>query len=328
MKLVVLFEPSLKTFVLQELSSYTKDCEELAPGIITAEGDYKTVNLRSAMAERIGIFLGLFKTMDDAKGADYKEYLTSSDSFKIKCDDKTFCNIIGQYVKDSTGAKVSLDNPTKTVFGRFLNDKWLVFLDTTGDKKLTLRGYASTSFETITSDAAAAIIAFSGWTADKSLIDLFCNQGYIVIEALLKVLNIYPGSLRLNNFSFKADIPSKREDVKPNIFAFSMSMNDIKNAKQNSQLAGVHKYIRFGSHDFNNIDLDLGENKFDYVISALPKNIDMNKLFFNLEYIIKKKGAAVLYTSADISSYKEYNIELVEETKIYNKSLYKFVVKK
>lgn len=329
MKLVIQYEKTLKTYLLEELKSLGENFEEITEGLALIEADYKELNIKSFFIQRVGVFMGLHEELNRFKTIDYSKYLDSSDSFKVKCTDKNLCMQLGQFIKDSSKAGVSLDNPRKTFFAEKIKDKILLFLDTTGEKPLTLRGYASTSNESISSDAAAAIVKFSGWTPDKTMIDLYCNQGYIIIEALLLALNIPPGSLRLKNFSFQTELTRREEPAKiADIFAFSTTMNDVKNAKQNCQLAGVLKHVRFGSQELANLDYDLGENKIDFVISAPPRSIDMDKLFFQLEYIVKKGGVIVLYTSADISKYKDYNIELVEESAIFNKKLYKFAVKK
>ncbi|VVB74153.1 tRNA (guanine(6)-N2)-methyltransferase [Candidatus Tiddalikarchaeum anstoanum] len=328
MRLAVLFEKTLKEYAAKELGTFTKVFEEIAPGYAITDADYKELNIKSRFLQRVGILIGFFEKMSDFKGLKYSDYLSSNDSFKVRCDDKTVCVELGQYIKDATNAKVSLDNPVKIFYAERLNNKLLVFLDTTGEKKLTQRGYTSTNVEVLTSDAAAAIVLFSGWTPDKVLIDLYCNQGYIIIEAVMNALNIWPGTLKTKSFNFEIGTFKIKEGVKLNVLAFSTTMNDIKNAKQNCQLAGVYKFVKFGTQELNAVDYDLGENKVDYVISAPPRDIDWNKLFFQLEYIVRNNGIAVLYTSADINAYKEYKIELVEQASICGKNTYKFQVKK
>lgn len=307
-----------------ELDSFNFGYTKITAGVMLVDGDYKKLNIESTLIERVGLLVGYHDSIVDFKSKDYSQFIKNDDSFKVKCKDRMVCIELGQYIKDSTKAKVSLDEPDKIFFVYRFNNKILVFLDTTGDNKLTMRGYSSTNNEAITSDTASAMVMFSGWDNNKILLDPFCNQGYIIIEALLQALKIGPGTLRTKSFDFEV----KQQEVKKiKLLALCSSndMNNIKNAKQNAKLAGVFRYIRFGFNTLNDLDYKIGENKIDYIISVLPKKVDIDKLFFQLEYIMKKDGVVVILTKKDIDAYKKYSFKIIKETTIYNKKLIKLV---
>ncbi|MBN1924180.1 MAG: hypothetical protein JW791_05505 [Nanoarchaeota archaeon] len=324
MKLVIKYNSVITSFVKDEVKVFSTLFNELTPGIAVIDADFKSVIINSSLLEYVGVLFGFHNSVTEFEGFNFKDFINSNESFKIKCSDRKVCIELGQLIKDSTGASVSLESPDKTVTVEQVGNKLLAYLIISGENKLTQRGYAVSNNEFITSDIARVMVDFSGWNDNGLLIDIFCHEGYIIIEAVLKTLNVGPGYFKSKELSFKFEEP-KIKKISSEILCFSNDMNEIKLAKQAVKLAKIFKYVNFGFHDLEDLDYKMKEETIDYLITALPRKVNVEKLFFQLDYVMKKEGVIVLLTNHDISSCSKYDFKIVDKIIIGDKKLYKLV---
>jgi len=320
MELLIKYKKSLAPFVRNEMSKYSSKFEELNDGMAVIDADISKVLINSALVESASILIGYTDNFHNIK--DLKNAAKSGESFKVKCGEKNVCIELGQMIKDATNASVSLDNPDRTIIAEKLGNKYLIY---TSEIKLSNRGYSSSNDEFITPDAARAMVEYSGWEDNGIFADAFCGDGYIIIEAALKALNVGPGFFKSKDFSFEVKTPVVKK-LKSPLLCMSNDMNEIKFAKQNSRLARVFKYLTFMVHNVEDLDYKMKEASVDCLVSALPKRINIDKLFFQLEYIMKADCIVVLLTNEDVSgAIKEYGFRIIDETMIESKKLIKLV---
>jgi 23S rRNA G2445 N2-methylase RlmL len=260
--------------------------------------------------------------LEELKKYDFKTLIKEGESFRVKCSDRKVCVLLGQFIKDNTNAGVNLEHPSKIVFVDLVGDEFLVY-SLLADELIN-RGYSVSNVEFITPDVAGAMVDYSGWSDNGTLLDPFCHEGYVIIEACLKGLGVGPGFFKAKEFSFDVEKPIV-EKLKSKIVCFSTDLSSLKFAKQNAKLARVSKYVRFGFHDLNDLDYKMKERTINFLITALPKHVNVEKLFFQLDYIMSSKGVVVLYTNQDLSVMSEYRFKKVDEVVINKKRLVKLV---
>ncbi len=321
MKLLVKHKPVLKEFVKKEFNRAI--VKELTDSFLIVDCDYKDALIRSRFVEQLSYYIGRVKSVELLKGFDFSKYISSEESFRIKCKDNKICVILGQIVKDATHATVSLESPDKVVVVDNLGSDYLVYIPLS-ESKLSNRGYSVSNKDYVDADICSALVDYSGWSDNGVLLDPFCHQGYVIIEAVLREKGIGVGIFKRNEFDFDVTIP-KVKKLSSKVICMSNDMNDLKLAKQNAIGAHVFKDIRFMFSTLNDLDYVMKEATVDYIVTCLPKNIDYDKLFFQLEYIVKKKGVIVLLSPKEIDEYVEYEISLVEEKKFGRWHLYKMV---
>ncbi|MEA3378241.1 MAG: THUMP domain-containing protein [Nanoarchaeota archaeon] len=143
---------------------------------------------------------------------------------------------------------------------------------------------------------AYALVRFSGWDKGKILLDPFCKDGVIPIEAALFGLKLP------RDFSIADNKKSKLAKLR--IFGYDPLMPNIKNCEINSKLAGVRKAITFSRIGTDWLDVKFKKGSVDSIAAVLPfiskgrdcKDIEKEYLqFFNqAEFILKKKGTIAL----------------------------------
>jgi len=324
MKLVIHYKKDLAIFVKDEMKILASDFKELAPGTGIVEGDYKNLIVNSGLLEKVSIFIG-YEKIDAFKKISFKEWIDSDDSFKIECSNREVCIELGRIVQDNTNTKVLLENPDKVLKAEMINDKILLCLELLSSN-LSSRGYSIANTEFVTADVARAMVDFSGWNNKGVLLDPFCHEGYIIIEACLKSIGVGVGYFKSKDLNFNVKEP-RIKGLKSELRGYAKDRKDLKFAKQHAALAKIFKYLKFGCHDLKDLDYTMKEDSVDFVITALPKNTSMEELFFQLEYIMKKEGVVVLLTGQELDYHELYDFKLINETKIMNKSLFKLVKK-
>lgn len=109
------------------------------------------------------------------------------------------------------------------------------------------------------------------------VVDPFCGSGSIVIEYLLKQLNIFPGLIRVKNkekpFAFinwpvhdyaryreviaKSESMMRRNTKIPMVYGFDRDAGAIQSAVKFAKIAGVGEYVRFEQSSIMNTFEDL-----------------------------------------------------------------------
>ncbi|MFA5333097.1 MAG: THUMP domain-containing protein [Candidatus Nanoarchaeia archaeon] len=324
MLLIVQFKKELKEFVKKEIQPFCKSIKDLDGSRLLVDSDYKELIINSFLPEKICLLVLEFLSIKNIN-ANFKNYLKSDESFKVKCSEKQICIELGQIIKDSANAQVSLDNPDKTFFVEKISENYYCYLDIAGADNLIKRGYSTNNNEFITADYCKAMVDYSGYSDNGNLLDAFSHEGYIIIECALKLLKVGPAYFNSKNYDFEILEP-KVKPLKNKLFCYSDSMADLKFAKQNAKLSKTSKFIEFGFSTLNDIDYTLKEDKFDYFVSALPKNIDMEKFFFQMDYIMKKKCTIVILTNQEIAGkFEEFSFKITGSIKCNDKIMIKLV---
>jgi len=133
-----------------------------------------------------------------------------------------------------------------------------VRIDTSGDP-LHRRGYRlAVGKAPLREDLAAALIRFSGWDRESSLVDPLMGSGVIPIEAALMAKGLPPGAGRSFAFqdfpsfeasSFEATLKSLNETGKRNpdflIHGSDRDAGSVEAARANAERAGVLDIVRF-----------------------------------------------------------------------------------
>ncbi len=172
-----------------------------------------------------------------------------------------------------TGPKVS-------ILISILKDVVTVMIDTSGEG-LHRRGYREHGNEApLRETMAAALLKLARWHAKIPLIDPMCGSGTILIEAAMMARNIAPGLNRKFAFEKWAFIPEATwkkvktqaynavdHEVVLNIQGYDCDPRSIKQAKINSDLAGLDEDIHFQVRDIAEFSTKV---KYGYVVTNPP----------------------------------------------------------
>ena len=230
--------------------------------------------------------------------------------------------------------KVDLKNPDFNIELEEFDGEFFLSLDLSGD--LSKRDYKVFNNPlSMKGTTAFGVLMLTGYTKGKSLLNPFCNSGTLEIEAALFDNNISPRFYnkdfpltRLNvdkDLIFK-DVDSHVKSEKLDITAADPLMRNITAARKNAKIAGVEKYLNFRRIDIDWMDIKHDKLEFDYIITFMPgsskhKNPttlkkDFEQLFYQAEYIIKKKGTlAILCLSKDLLIESAFKYFELKETK-------------
>lgn len=242
------------------------------------EGCYK-VNLYSRFASRILMPVLNFpayqpeELYNNIRKHDFTKYIDVHQTLKVDASTKDSMikdqRFIAMKVKDAivdqfrekTGERPNVENdrPDLTVYVKVYKNNFSVAIDTSGDS-LFMRGYRLEAGEApLKENLAAGLLQLSGWDMKTPLVDPMCGSGTILIEAMMMVLNIAPGSMRkrfgfmkLKNFNREAwddvvdeAISAEVETTDLHFYGYDMDRRIIDKAIENAKRAGVNEFIQF-----------------------------------------------------------------------------------
>jgi 23S rRNA G2445 N2-methylase RlmL len=166
--------------------------------------------------------------------------------------------------------------------------------------------------ESVKGNIAYALVRLSGYDAKKLLVDPFCKDGIIAIEAAIYSQKRSPHYFRKDKFNFlklfpdvnldKLDKMQKKDTI---IYAYDPKITSINAARKNAKIAGIQKNIDFGKISTEDLELKLKEKSVDCIATMAPllmrlaesKVIEIYKeLFYQAEFILSKKGKIALLT--------------------------------
>ncbi|MBW3002076.1 hypothetical protein KY338_02850 [Candidatus Woesearchaeota archaeon] len=235
--------------------------------------------------------------------------------------------------KHQIKGKVDLKNPDVEFYA--INEEYCG-IDLTGED-LAKRDYRIfLGSESIKGNIAYALVRLSGYSADKRLIDPYCRDGIVPIEAALYALNISPHYYKKEKFNFLKlfDVNLEEFDdikkVKTEINAIDMKITSVNASKKNAKIAGVNKNINFAKIQTNDLELKFKENSVDCIATLMPQLAKLSEakvkeiyreFFYNAEFILNKKGKIVLLVRPHRKELleqkaKENKLELKEERNI------------
>lgn len=235
-----------------------------------------------------------------------------NESFVVRClklDNKLSSSEIeaetGKFILDNIEIKVDLHNP-KVIFFVFINkDDCYLGIDFSG-ADLSKRDYKIFAYAgSLKSTVAYALFRISDFKGG-SLLDPFCVEGSILIEAALFLSKMSASFYNKDKFAFLKFIDYKFEDkikkeIKQKLIGYDSQLRYVKAAQKNAKIAGINKLIDFARGDIEWLDTKFEKNSINDIISHIPsgkniKNIDKlyKEFFYQVEFVLKEKGKLFL----------------------------------
>lgn len=241
----------------------------------------------------------------------------------------------------SSGAKVNFKQPDITFFFVIHNHHFFFGIDLSGDD-LGRRDYRIfVGQESLKGTLAASLVRLSGYHGKQLMLDPFCRDGIISIEAALLINHQSPHLFGKEKFLFRRlpwlketdwdhffeAIDAKRQEADSNILAMDPNFANISAAKKNAKIAGVVKTLTFSRTDLDFLDAKFGKKAIDVIVtfvpqvtSALPQikaDSVIKNVFYQAEFVMKKGATAVFITLTCVDAIKkyaaEYGFEFVHE---------------
>lgn len=224
-----------------------------------------------------------FKSLKDLlKKAEKINFDFVNDPFVVRCYREGIHPFLSQQVSIQLGDiifkqghSVDLKSPQTVVYAEIIGKT--CFLGELLFDNLQKRDYRlRRSPGSISSIIAYSLLKFAKWKKKEVLVDPFCKDGVIPIEAAL--------------------LGGK------NIFGFDDSLNNVRNARINAKLAGVD--INLGKAEINWLDTKFEHGSVDKIITFPPfpsktkKQEEIENIykdfFYQASYVLKKKGSITL----------------------------------
>jgi 23S rRNA G2445 N2-methylase RlmL len=256
---------------------------------------------------------------------DFGAIISEEDTFRVSCErsgeqefsSEEVSQLAGERIVANFKRKVSLNEPKVVVYVYIQKNRCYVGIDVSGIE-LSKRSY--NLFSTTMSlkpSVAYSVFRISGFKKGV-LIDPFCGNGLIVIEAGMELNKISPRffdkdkliAKRLGFFKgIDVDDFFEKEDKKAgserlDITGYDNNMNHIQYCLKNAKLANVHKLVSFSRVEAEWLDTKFTKDSVDAIVTRLPEisrksnNKEILKyyrdLFYNAEYILKGKGRIVI----------------------------------
>lgn len=273
--------PGLETIVADELKALSvSEVEETEGGVrfcASMDALYR-VNLRIRSATRVLVRLAEFRThsfselYNKAKKVPWERYIYSSTKLDVQasCHGTKLLHSgrVEQAITDAVRDRYGLPDTTisdsdlavQAIRVRMDDDICSISIDTSGDR-LDRRGYRYHSGKApLRETIAAAILQWSGWQADETLLLPMCGSGTFAIEAEWMAEHRAVGLRHLFPFRqwpcFKpkrwlrvcGKAEAMRREVKLNIIASDIDHAIIRQAGENAKYADA-KQIQFAVQD-------------------------------------------------------------------------------
>lgn len=371
MKSFALTNRGIEDLAAQEIKELIKAESEVEEQIILFETDnYEQLvelSYRAQSLSRVLVLLNTFavggqidETLNNISAAleksDLYSWLNKDNSFKVFCKktiDQELSSTdisakIGEQIINLTSKnkeytqRVDIKNPDVLVYIFFNQNKGYIGIDFCGFD-LSKRDYKIFSYsQSIKSNVGYALLKLAGYDRKKILLDPFCGDGAIPIEAALfsseKSINFYrkedfqflkyPLEIDYENIFEKINKSEKK--IKEKIYCFHNNLGLVNSSKKNSKIAGVNKILTFGKVDTEWLDSRLEEGEIDCIVSSGPRTSKhvktkvttrlYDELFYQAKYILKKQGKVVLLTNdSEImkNSAKKHDFNLTEERAVW-----------
>jgi putative N6-adenine-specific DNA methylase len=243
------------------------------------------VNLWSRLASRVLVQVGFGRyrdqqdVFDQALKLPWQRWFVADETIRVNVtairSPLESLDFITLRIKDAvcdrfrleTGRRPSVDtaSPDVRIHAFLTRDTCTFYLDTSGEA-LFKRGYRADAVAApLRENLAAGMLALSGWTPGRPLLDPFCGSGTIAIEAAMIAAGIAPGTGRRFGFErlawFDANAWARERDAAAReagarsgaptarIVASDIDAGAIVAARANATAAGVATLIDFGVAD-------------------------------------------------------------------------------
>jgi len=322
---------------VKEISKLTS--KKIIDGRIEIE--YKTIDDIYRLIYSSRSLIKVYLLEQEFKFNKYDEIFDTFKEIKIKGAFKVKCNREGEHDFNSLdvekqlgeiifeqGHKVNLKEPETIVFVDIADNNCFIGYDLY-EPELCKRDYKlkSSSFS-LNSCFGYCLIRLSEWNEKEVLLDPYCKDGVIVIEAALFGKKVPVGYFRKDELRFNFDFEKedkKIKRIKMDITGSDPLLHNIKNCEINSKLADVKKDINLSRNDIDWLDTKFKEKNVDKVITFLPSSTKRTsekeltkfykEFFYQLEYIIKDEGKMILALNKDDLILKSLEHFKVSETR-------------
>lgn len=314
MKLVAVTLIGIEDITISELKG--KKPRKIADGRVLFENNQE-INLKSINILYRLIKQFAFKNKLDLYSKFKKIDFKIEEPFVVRCFRKGKHNFrsidiekkLGEIIFES-GYKVDLKNPKTVVYIELLNKKCIIGIllkDKLAKREYRLKRHPAS----ISSILAYSMLRIAGFKKNNVLVDPFCKDGIIPIEAAL--------------FGSKY------------VYGFDENLNNIRNARINVGLARIN--VNFSKYDVEWLGTKFKKASIDCIVTAPPfpsrsrKEEDITNLykeFFNqARYVLKKKGCIVvtLPNPTMIERNAKNNFKLKEKRKVMMGKMPYYVLK-
>ncbi|MFH1589961.1 MAG: hypothetical protein ABIB43_05325 [archaeon] len=335
MKGMAIVDKGLEDVAIEEINekikSKGKKAEYSIIFDIAKEEDLCKLAYTSQSVRRIMLLLKEFKVeknlkksisqfQKDVKKDLLKKYI--SKNAKIECErigehdfnSVDFAREVSKILHEQ-GFEVSRTENEITFYIYINGNKGYLSLDFSG-KDLSKREYrVFTKPGSLKGTLAYALVRIAHYKPGEIILDPYCESGVVPIEATLMAINkpvhFYKKDFAFKQINKKFEKVFKEQDKKikkkeKGINALDKTLGNVNSAKKNAKIAGVDKIINFSKADIEWLDTKFDKESVDKVITKLPaesKRFAKNKveliykeLFYQLEFILKKNGTAVICT--------------------------------
>ena len=272
-------------------------------------------------------YTNLKKTAEEIKRCITREELDflNGNSFKVICKrvghqhytSNDLAPLIGETIINIKKLEVDVKNPEKILYVLINNNRCYIGVDIAG-YNLSKREYKIFNHPADISPVIAySLVKIADYSAEDTLLDPFSYSSTIAIEGALFATKTPPNFYRKDSFAFRnfkqyKDFNFERffeeEDkkilkIKTKIYSYDSILANVKASLKNAKIAGVNKNIEFSKVPVEWLDTKFQEGSVSKVISSLPspskhkpvkKIVKLYKeLFYNLRYIMAKKGVFI-----------------------------------
>lgn len=344
----------LLSIELKQLGFEIKTVED---GRITYYSDKAGIcksNLWLRTAERVGIKLGEFsaRTFDElfegTKAIKWEDWISRDGEFPVAKASTIKSKLMSVPNIQSITKKAIVDRLSAHYRTRWFEesgekypihvflkkDKAEIILDTSGEG-LHKRGYREASNKApMRETLAAALVMLTPWRPQRTLVDLFCGSGTLLIEAALIGKNMAPG---LNREFLSESWPcidkklwwdARREafhlenDNEFKLKGFDTDEDSIAIARENAELAGVEDYVEFELGDAAGFQSD---EEYGFIIGNPPYGERLNEkeeveeLYKNVGKMFKKlKTWSLFMITSNEEFEKLVGQKATRKRKVYN----------
>lgn len=334
MKALLITHPGFEDISTMEVKELINKKAEQNKSIVTFETnkyeDLVKIAYKSQSISKILILLDHIKInkISDIKKLkiNIKEWITKDIDFKAKCKrigthdfkSKDIEEEIGGLVIDKYKLKVNLTNPKLIIYAYIYENDLYLGIDITGldlskrDYKIFHHPYS------LKGNIAYSLARISNFKQKDKLIDPFCSNGTIIIEAGLfgskfpvryfdKEKFLFKDLKLFSNIDFDKlfkKIDSEYNKDKLNITGSESLLRHVNSCKKNAKIAGIDKNVEFRRYDIEWLDTKFKENEVDLIATKIiepGKFYDIKKIkkiykefFYQSEFILNKNGKIII----------------------------------
>lgn len=349
----------MEKMLANEIKNLGFEIEKTEDGRVTYKTDEYGIaraNMWLRCAERVSLKVAEFKATsfeelyDRTRQIDWSRFIPYGAEFPVSkassIKSKLYStpdiqSIVKKAVVDSLKEKYMESNMLKEdkerypIFVFIHKDKVVLSIDTTG-LALHKRGYREASNKApIRETLAAGLVYLTPWRPGRTLVDPMCGSGTILIEAAMIGINMAPGMNREFISEKWRTIGKKiwwevrkeafdllKDDESFTIYGYDIDPESIEIAKNNAEIAGVEKYIRFECRDATKF---ASNEEYGFIITNPPygerleDQESVKLLYKELGYAFRRLKNWSYYL---ITSYEEFEYEFgqdaIRKRKLYN----------